>query len=286
MAKRQVERSAFYKREEKNMQVVTFPGLGIQLTFSKIAFSFMGIDIYWYAVIIVAAILIGMVLCKKKDGLYGISYQNIIDLFLYLLPISILSARAYYVIFNPSYFIQNPLQIFNLRTGGLAIYGGIIGGVITAYVFCKKRKIPLLDLLDFLAPCLILGQAIGRWGNFINVEAYGYETNLPWRMGIMSINGYQEVHPTFLYESIIDFVIFFLLLHWQRKRKYSGQITYLYLVCYSFARMLIELLRTDSLFFYHMRISSVLSLFIFVASCLMLVKNQKTQQKKSQKQAK
>lgn len=262
------------------MQSVSFPALGIHFNFSKIAFSVMGIDIYWYAIIIVTSILIGMIICWKKDGLFGISYQDMIELFIYLLPIAFLSARLYYVIFNPSFFIQNPFQILNFRTGGLAIYGGIIGGGITAYLFCKKRNIHFLDLLDFLAPCLILAQAIGRWGNFINIEAYGYPTNIPWRMGIITESGYQEVHPTFLYESIANFAIFFFLLYWQKRRKYSGQITYLYLACYSLVRMFVELLRTDSLFFFHMRISFVLSLFLFVASCLMLLKNRKTKQKK------
>ena len=135
--------------------------------------------------------------------MFGIKFEDIIDLLIFLIPISIISARLYYVLFDLNYFIKNPMQIFNIRTGGLAIYGGIIGGIITCIVFCKKRKINILDLLDYLAPALALGQAIGRWGNFANIEAYGVETTLPWRMGIYEANKYVEVHPTFLYESIV-----------------------------------------------------------------------------------
>lgn len=154
------------------MQVVTFPELTLQLNISKIAFSIWGVNIYWYGILIVSAFLIALALCKRDSGKYGINFDTIIDLSIYLIPISIISARAYYVIFEWQKYMQNPIEILDFRSGGLAIYGGIIGGIITAYVFCKKRKISLLDILDYIAPYLALGQAIGRWGNFVNVEAY------------------------------------------------------------------------------------------------------------------
>lgn len=138
------------------MNQITFPGLGIKMNISKIAFSLFGIDIAWYAIIIVSAIIIALVIYKKKDGLYNIKFQDIIDLSIYLIPIAFICARAYYVIFNLDYFITCPLEIINIKNGGLAIYGGIIGGVATCYVFAKKRNISFGDLLDYLAPAIAL----------------------------------------------------------------------------------------------------------------------------------
>ena len=253
------------------MKEVIFPLINLRLQLSPIAVSIGGIHIYWYAILIVAAFIIGIILCKKDDGKYGIKFNDIFDLMLFLIPISIICARLYYVVFNLDIYINNPIQIFNIRTGGLAIYGGIIGAIITCIIFCKVRKIHILDMLDYLAPYLALGQAIGRWGNFINVEAYGTVTDLPWRMGIIENGIYKEVHPTFLYESLATFAIFILLMILKNKRQYKGQITYIYLVLYSFARMLIEGLRIDSLMFYNFRISQILSLFIFVIFCIILL---------------
>ena len=157
------------------------------------------------------------------------------------------------------------MQMFNIRTGGLAIYGGIIGGIITCIIFCKKRKIKVLDLLDYMAPALALGQAIGRWGNFVNIEAYGAKTSLPWRMGIYEAGKYIEVHPTFLYESIATFIIFLVLMKVGKNRKFSGELTYIYCIMYGFERLIVEGLRTDSLMLGPIRISQLVSLIILVA---------------------
>ena len=143
------------------MNKVTFPMLNLKLTIDNVAFSIFGIDIYWYAILIVSAMLIAFAIFKKRDGLYNIKFSDIIDLLVYLIPISILSARLYYVLFDLNHFIKSPSQILNFRTGGMAIYGGIIGGVITSIVFCKNRKIKILDLLDYLAPALAL--RTGDW---------------------------------------------------------------------------------------------------------------------------
>ena len=140
----------------------------------------------------------------------------------------------------------------------MAIYGGIIGAVITILIYCKKKNINFLDVLDYVAPFLPLAQSIGRWGNFVNVEAYGTETNLPWRMGIMENGIYKEVHPTFLYESISTLIIFIILyILYEIKRKFKGEITSLYLIMYSFVRFFIEGLRTDSLMFFDIRVSKL-----------------------------
>jgi len=148
------------------MNQITFPLLNLKLNISPIAFTIFGIDIYWYAIIMVSAFIIAMIIFKLKDGKYGIKYSEILDLAIYLIPISIISARLYYVLFNLQDYILHPLQILNFRTGGLAIYGGIIGGLITCLIFCKKRKINLLDLLDYIVPCLALRTSNRKMGEF------------------------------------------------------------------------------------------------------------------------
>ena len=246
------------------MHQIIFPGLGLEFNMSKIAFTLFGANVYWYATFIVIAIITSMIIFKIKDGTFGIKFNDIFDAAIYVFPISILSARLYYIIFNNPGDIVN---FFNFRTGGLAIYGGIIGGITTIYIFTKKRKINLLDFLDYVAPILALGQCIGRWGNFINIEAYGKTTTLPWRMGIIESGNYIEVHPTFLYESIITLFLFILLTILTKNRKFSGQITYTYLFVYAFARFFIENLRTDSLMLFNFRISGILSIIICVVIC-------------------
>lgn len=258
------------------MQTILFPGLNLELHISKIAIQIGNIGIHWYAVFIVFAFAIGLYLAKRKQELYNIKFENVLDCFLLVIPVSLICARLYYCIFKLNDYINTPLKIFDLRTGGLAIYGGIIGGAITCYIYCKKKKINLLNLLDYVVPYLSLGQAIGRWGNFVNIEAYGTKTNLPWRMGIIENNQYIEVHPTFLYESIITFLLFIYLIKLQKNRKFSGEITYIYLSIYSFTRIFIEGLRSDSLMLFNIKISQILSMAIFVVFCSILVyKNKK-----------
>ena len=229
------------------MNQISFPLLNLKLNISPIAFKVFGLEVYWYAIIIVVAIIIALLLCKKREGLYGIKFETILDIAIILIPVSIISARLYYIIFNLGYYIENPDQILNIRSGGLAIYGGIIGGIITILVMAKRKNINFLDMLDFLAPALAAGQSIGRWGNFVNVEAYGAETNFPWRMGIFEAGKYIEVHPTFFYESICTFLIFIILINLEKRRRFKGQITATYLILYGIARAIIEFFRVDSL---------------------------------------
>lgn len=262
------------------MNIVNFPLLNLEITLHKKAFSLFGIDIYWYAFLIVIAMIFVLLLCKRDSGKYDVKFETILDLSIYVIPISIISARTYYTVFNPSIYIENPLKILDFRSGGLAIYGGIIGAVITILIYCKKKNINFLDVLDYVAPFLPLAQSIGRWGNFVNVEAYGTETNLPWRMGIMENGIYKEVHPTFLYESISTLIIFIILYSLRNKRKFKGEITSLYLIMYSFVRFFIEGLRTDSLMFFDIRVSQALSLSIFVVFCIILLKKYKKSKKK------
>ena len=148
------------------MNEITFPLLNLKLYISRIAFSIGNIDIYWYAILIMSAFIISLIILKIRDGKFNIKFSEIIDLSLYLIPISIISARIYYIMFNLNYYYKYPEQIFNLKAGGLAIYGGIIGGAITCYIFCKKRKIYIWDLLDCIVPCLSLRTSSWKMGKF------------------------------------------------------------------------------------------------------------------------
>lgn len=248
------------------MNIVIFPLLNITLHINRIAFKIFDIPIYWYAIIIVFAMALAILIYKKQDRLYSIRFEDVLDLAIYAIPISLISARAYYILFNLEYYMANLAQIINTRSGGMAIYGGIIGGFITCVIFCKKRKINLLDLIDYVAPAIALGQSIGRWGNFVNVEAYGTKTTLPWRMGIYEAGKYIEVHPTFLYESLACIIIFIILLLIKNKRIFKGQVACTYLILYSFERTFIEGLRTDSLMLGKVRVSQILSIIIFITT--------------------
>lgn len=249
---------------------------------SPIALKIGELSIYWYAILIVLGMVIALIWCKFHDGKYGIKYDDILDLAIWVIPISIICARIYYVMFSLDYFIKYPSEIFSIQNGGLAIYGGIIGGVITIIILGKRKQVKILDVTDFIAPIIPLAQSIGRWGNYINIESYGYETNFPIKMEIV-VNGISKyVHPTFLYESICTFIIFIILSIISKKRKFSGQITYLYIICYSFIRFIIEGLRTDSLMFFNYRISQILSLALFIAFSIILI-NKKNKHKQMSK---
>lgn len=258
------------------MNIITFPGLNLEIHISKVAFRIFGIQIYWYAVLIVMSMILAIIMYKKRDGLYELKFNDILDLSLYVIPISIICARLYYILFNLQYYLNKPIEIFNFRSGGLAIYGAVIGGIITCLIFCKKRKINILDLLDYIVPGVVLGQAIGRWGNFINVEAYGTSTTSFLRMGITEASKYIEVHPTFLYESFVCFIIFVILLIIKNKRKFKGQIVFTYLILYSIERFFVEGLRVDSLMIGNLKVSQMLSVIIFaVASIFYIIKRKK-----------
>ena len=265
------------------MNTITFPILNLILNINPIAFNIFNIDIYWYAILITISFVIAIIAFKKQDGKYGIKYEDILDLSIFLIPVSLIGARLYYIVFNLDYYFNNPDEIFNVRSGGMAIYGGLIAGVITIYIFCKKKKISILDLLDYIIPYIALGQSIGRWGNFINKEAYGTITTLPWKMGIYKQGTLQYVHPTFLYESISTFLIFLLLLKIGKKRRFKGEPTCIYLILYPFVRMLIESIRIDSLMLFNFRISGLLSGVLFVTFCIIWILNVKKVKKTKQK---
>lgn len=253
------------------MDIITFPEFNVYLKISKIAFRIGNIKIYWYAIFIALSFTIGIIGIKKECKKYEIDYEKVLELIIIIIPISMIFARLYYVIFNLDYYLNNPLEIINIRNGGLAIYGGIIGAVITIGIYSKIKKMNILNIFDICVPYLVLGQAIGRWGNFFNKEAHGIETNNIFRMGIVENGIYMEVHPTFLYESICDFILFLILINFRKHKKYDGQLTLIYLLGYSSVRFIIEGLRTDSLMFGNIRISQLISVLIFIVSLIILL---------------
>lgn len=254
------------------MNVVKFPGLGLEFSFSEIAFTIFGNEIYKYAVCIVIGIVVALILARVSKEKFNVDYNFLLENSILAIIFGTIGARLYYVLFNLDYYSKNLAEIFNFRNGGLAIYGGLICGAIAILINCKIRKEKVLDFLDYIVPFVAIAQAIGRFGNFFNVEAYGYESTSILRMGIDTASGYIEVHPTFLYAAIALFVIFIVLRIMQKNRKFEGQILLVYCLLYSFARAIIEGLRTDSLMWYNFRISQILSILIFVVSLIILIK--------------
>lgn len=250
------------------MNDISFPGLGLDFSISRIAFSLFGIDVYWYSICIVAGIIIALALCRISKENFGVKFIDIVDITIVSLIFGIIGARIYYVIFNFDYYFEDIIRIFKLRDGGLGIYGGLILGITVGIVRTNKLKIKTLDLLDYVVPFIAIAQSIGRWGNFFNVEAYGTETENLFRMKINNGLNFIEVHPTFFYEAFGTFVIFCVLRILQKNRKFDGQIFLLYIILYSFIRFWIEGLRIDSLMFINFRISQILSAVLFSIGCL------------------
>lgn len=232
-----------------------------------IAFTLGGFEIRWYGILIAAGALLATIISYYRAPKHQIQQEDVLDLVIITLPVGIIGARIYYVLFSwNSLYRYQPLEAFNIRGGGLAIHGGLIFGILTAYLVCRHKKIAFLNMADLILPTVALAQGIGRWGNFFNNEAYGRATDLPW--GIL-VNG-QKVHPTFLYESIWCVFIFLLLIHLDNtRRKFQGQIACLYGILYSVERFFVESLRTDSLMIGPFRQAMVLSAVAFVL-CLLL----------------
>ncbi|MCT4508546.1 MAG: prolipoprotein diacylglyceryl transferase [Tepidibacter sp.] len=221
-----------------------------------IAFTIFGMDVRWYGVLISTGIMLGMILALREARRVGINEDKLLDLLLIAIPCSIIGARTYYVIFNWEMYKGNIYEMINIRGGGLAIHGAIIASVLVAYIFCRVKGLDFLKILDVTAPSLILGQAIGRWGNFINQEAYGRPTDLPWAINVDGVN----VHPTFLYESIWNFCLFLFLMWFRKNKKYDGNVFIYYAIIYSVGRFFIEGLRIDSLMIGPLRMAQVISL--------------------------
>ena len=248
----------------------------------RVAFNLLGIPIYWYALIIVSGIIIAMWLSSREAVRVGLKSEDITDFMLWGLPLSIIGARLYYILFDLPQYIADPIQIFNIRSDGLAIYGGLIAGAITLYFFTKYHFISMWTFLDSAAPSVLLAQAIGRWGNFMNHEAYGPVTTRIFLENLhiprfiidnMYIEGFYR-QPTFLYESVWSLIGFILLLFLRNKKHLlkKGEVLLVYVMWYSFGRFFIEGLRTDSLYFLGViRISQLLSAFLFVGTIILFI---------------
>ena len=233
---------------------------------NPIAFTIFGFEIRWYGVIIAFAMMLCSVLMLKLTKQDGFKEDDIYDAIIICIPSSIIGARLYYVIFNWSYYGSHLDQIINTRGGGLAIHGGLLFGVLSTYLVCRYKKINFFSLVDSLAIVLPLGQAIGRWGNFMNGEAHGGPTDLPWAISVAG----EKVHPTFLYESIWNILLFILLLKFRGKKKFNGEIFLWYIGIYSMGRFFIEGLRTDSLMFFGLRAAQLLSIGLIVISSILI----------------
>ncbi len=234
------------------MYNVEFPGLSLEFTINPVAFTVFGLDVYWYGIIIATGVVLAVLYGYFNAKAMKIDKDALFDAVLAGIVLGIIGARLYYVIFYPGdKYIQNPMEIFDIRDGGLGIYGGIIGGLLGGGLVMRFKKMNVLSMLDVGSIGFLIGQGIGRWGNFINQEAFGDETTLPW--GMMSQNTVVDgvvttVHPCFLYESLLC-ALGFVLLHFFNKkmRRYDGQTFLLYIVWYGISRFFIEGLRTDSL---------------------------------------
>ncbi|NLP17997.1 MAG: prolipoprotein diacylglyceryl transferase [Firmicutes bacterium] len=232
---------------------------------NPVAFKIGNIPIRWYGLLIASAILIGIYLATREVEREGIDLDQFFNVLLAAIPGGLIGSRLFYVIFRWDYYSLHPLETVMIWEGGLAIHGAIIGGLLVGYIMTRYYGLPFVKLTDIVAPSFILGQAIGRWGNFFNQEAYGYPTDLPWAMYIAG--AYR--HPTFLYEFLWNIFIFLLLL-WLRRRKdlCTGDIFLTYIGGYSLGRFFIEGFRTDSLMFGPYRTAQLVSAATIIAVIL------------------
>ncbi len=249
--------------------LISFPRLGLSFEIDRVAFTLFGIDIMWYGVLIGIGIILALSYALYEVKKTDLSQDDLLNMVLIALPVSVIGARAYYVIFNWEQYSGNLMEIFAIRNGGLAVYGGIISAAIVVILYCKIKKINIGIPFDILSVGLPLAQAIGRWGNFINCEAYGRETTLPWGMSIAPyIN---MVHPTFLYESIWNiFSVIFVLIA-KKYKKFEGELFCVYLIWYGIGRFWIEGLRTDSLYLGAFRVSQLVALFSVLLGILVII---------------
>lgn len=237
-----------------------------------VAFEIGPLSIAWYGIIIATGMLVAILLSSKEADRLNLEKDLMIDLAFWLIPMGLIGARIYYVLFELEHYIQNPLSIFYIWEGGIAIYGGLIGGLLTIIWFAKKRNINIWLMLDIIVPHVMIAQSIGRWGNFVNQEAHGGEVSREFLEGLflpefiiegMHING-SYYHPTFLYESIVTLIGFIVLMTVRYKYKglLRGETLSMYLVWYGIGRFFIEGMRTDSLYIGPLRVSQVLSLIL------------------------
>ena len=260
---------------------VSFPNLGWEFTINRVAFSIGSFQVYWYGLIIATGLILALVYAHFSAKRYNVDGSKLMNCVFAGIITGIIGARLYFCIFKWDYYGSHPLEIFAIHEGGLAIYGGIIGALLGGLGVAKIQKMKFMPILDITMVGFLIGQGLGRWGNFFNQEAYGTPTDLPW--GMMSEGTLGEtVHPCFLYESLWCLLgVAVLHFYGKYRQRYAGQIFYLYLVWYGFERMIVEGLRTDSLYLpfqlfgMDIRVSQVLSFAIFVTGIVLLIINRK-----------
>ena len=253
---------------------ISFPGLGIEVNPGK-ALELGGFSIHYYGAIIALGLILAVIYACRRSKQFGIKEDDILDGVLWIVPFAILCARLYYCVFRweEGGYAADPLSVLYIWKGGLAIYGGVIGAVIGVSIHCAVKKISLPALRDLVALGFLIGQCLGRWGNFFNREAFGAETDSFLRMGLFNTftGKWEYHHPTFLYESLWNAVGFAALHFLSKKRHYDGQIALMYAAWYGLGRTFIEGLRTDSLYWGIFRVSQVLAFLSCVAACVALV---------------
>ena len=266
-------------------ELLTFPGLGLEFRLSRVAFEIGGLSIAWYGIIMAIGFLVGICYVMMRTKEFGVDSDRVIDVLLVSVIGGIIGARLYYVAFSWDEYKDNLIDILKIWHGGIAIYGGLIGAVIVGLLMCRARKVRILPMVDLAAGGVIIGQAIGRWGNFVNIEAFGSNTAMPWGMAGPAVERYltahQEqlaavgvavdptmpVHPTFFYESIWCLIGFLLIAFYTKRRRFDGELVLLYGAWYGAGRLFIEGLRTDSLMLGNVRISQAVAL-LSVVTCV------------------
>ena len=255
-----------------NYSTISFPFLGIEVDPPR-TLSLGPLTIYYYGLIIAVGLLLAVWYCCKRSKTFGLKEDDILDGVLWVTPFAIVCARIYYCVFAWEEYAANPISVLYIWNGGIAIYGGVLGAVIGIAVICRVKKIRVATVLDIVLLGFLIGQFIGRWGNFMNREAFGAATDSFFRMGLYNkvTNQWEYYHPTFLYESLWN-VCGFLLLHFlSRKRKYDGQIALGYAAWYGLGRCMIEGLRVDSLYWGPFRVSQWLAGFSCFTAVVVLL---------------
>lgn len=267
---------------------IEFPYMGLKFFVDRVAFYIVDRPVYWYGLIIAIGLVVAAIATIYLGKKNQVSSDTVLDIVLWGIPSAIVCARAYYVIFNINEYIDNLWDVFKIWNGGIAIYGAIIGAVISTVVYCKIKKINTLKVMDVGSIGLVIGQIIGRWGNFFNQEAFGTNTTLPWAMSgseivrklaFMKNSGLNvdpslPVHPTFLYESLWNVLVLgLLLIVFLKFLKYDGKVFWTYIASYGLGRLFIEGIRTDSLYIGSFRISQLVAVFCIIFGLIMLVYN-------------
>ena len=253
---------------------ISFPSLGIEVNPPR-TLELGPLTIHYYGLIIAVGLLLAVWYCCRRSKEFGLTDDHVLDGLILVLPIAIICARIYYCVFSWEDFRDNPISVFYIWNGGIAIYGGVLGAIFGMWIFSKWKKLKLTAVLDLVMMGFLIGQFIGRWGNFMNREAFGAETDSFLRMGLThSVTGQTTYfHPTFLYESAWNFVGFILIHFLSKKRKYDGQVALYYAAWYGLGRSLIEGLRMDSLYWGPFRVSQMLAAVTCLSAVAVLIWN-------------